>query len=73
VYLLGGVRSRARQDFARTSRPKVAASFDPIVVLLGQDCADEADQGAAVRDDADDVCAASDLPAESFLDGVGSD
>ena len=34
---------------------EVAAAFGPFVVLLGQDCADEADEGVAVGEDADDV------------------
>jgi hypothetical protein len=34
---------------------EVAASFYPVVVLFGQDGADQADEGAAVGEDADDV------------------
>jgi hypothetical protein len=45
---------------------EVAASFDPVVVLLGQDGSDEADQGVAVGEDPDDVGAAADLAAEAF-------
>jgi hypothetical protein len=33
----------------------VAAGFGPFVVLLGQDGADEPDDGVAVREDPDDV------------------
>jgi hypothetical protein len=36
-------------------RSHVAAGFDPLVVLLGEHRADEADDGVAVREDADDV------------------
>jgi hypothetical protein len=36
-------------------------------VLLGQDCADEADQGVAVGEDPDDVGGAPDLFVEPFL------
>ena len=46
---------------------EVAAPFDPFVVLLGQDRADEADQAGAVGKDPDDVCAAADLPVEGFF------
>jgi hypothetical protein len=47
---------------------EVAAAFGPFVVLLGQDGADEADEGAAVGKDADDVGAAADLPVEALDD-----
>jgi len=40
--------------------------FGPFVVLLGEDGADEPDQGVAVGEDADDVGAAADLPVEPF-------
>ena len=33
----------------------ITARFGPFVVLFGQDCADEADQGVAVGEDPDDV------------------
>ena len=46
---------------------EVAAAFGPPVVLLGQDGADEADQGVAVGEDPDDVGAPADLAIESFL------
>jgi hypothetical protein len=36
-------------------------------VLLGQDGADEADEGVAVGEDPDDVGAAADLPVEALL------
>jgi hypothetical protein len=36
-------------------------------VLLGQDCADQPDEAAAVGEDPDDVSAAADLAVESFL------
>jgi hypothetical protein len=38
-------------------------------VLFGWDCTDEADQGRAVGDDADDVGAAADLAVQAFLVG----
>jgi len=43
---------------------EVAAAFGPFVVLFGQDRADEADQGVAAGEDADDVGAAADLAVE---------
>ena len=45
----------------------VAAHLGPLVVLFGQDGADQADQAGAVGEDADDVGAAADLPVEPFL------
>jgi hypothetical protein len=44
-----------------------APAFGPVVVLLGEDGADEAEQGVAVGEDADYVGAAADLPVEAFL------
>jgi hypothetical protein len=52
---------------------EVEAAFGPFVVLFGEDGADEADEGVAVREDADDVGAAADLPVEPFLGVVGPD
>jgi len=37
---------------------EVAALLDPFVVLFGQDCPDEADDGVAVGEDPNDVGAA---------------
>ena len=42
-------------------------------MLLGQDGADEADQGVAGWEDTDDVGPAVDLSVESFLGVVGPD
>ena len=53
--------------FAEDVRAEVAAGFGPFVVLFGQHGADEADQGGAVGEDADDVGAPPDLLVESFL------
>ena len=36
------------RDFAEDLQAEVAAGLGPFVVLFGQDCADEADQGVAV-------------------------
>jgi hypothetical protein len=41
---------------------EVAPSFDPLIVLLGEHGADEADQGVAVGEDPHDVCAPADFP-----------
>ena len=49
------------------------ASKTRIVVLLGQDCADEAGDGVAVRKDPDDVGAAADFlvqPLVGLLDQI---
>jgi hypothetical protein len=46
---------------------EVAASFDPFVVLFGEHGADEAGDGVAVGEDADDVGAAADLGVESLV------
>jgi len=46
---------------------EVAPPFDPVVVLRGQDGADEADQGVAGWEDADDVGPAADLSIEALL------
>jgi hypothetical protein len=53
--------------FAEDVQAEVAPGFGPLVVLFGQDGADEADQGVAVGEDADDVGAAADLLVEPFL------
>jgi hypothetical protein len=52
---------------------KVAAAFDPFVVLFGQRGSDETDGGAAAGEDADDVGAAPALLVEWFLGLVGPD
>jgi hypothetical protein len=52
---------------------QVAAAFGPLVVLLGQDGADEADQGGAVGEDPDHVGAPADLAVEPFLGVVRPD
>ena len=52
---------------------EVAASFDPLAVLLGQDGADQAEKGVAVGEDADDVGAAADLPVGRSEEVVAPD
>jgi len=53
---------------------EVAAAFDPVVVLFGEDGTDEADQGVAVGKDADDVGAAPDLvqQPDGYLESVNA-
>jgi hypothetical protein len=46
---------RAMRDLARDLYAEVAAALGPFVVLLGQDGADEADDGGAVGEGADHV------------------
>jgi hypothetical protein len=46
---------------------EVAAPLGPFVVLLGEDGAEEADQGIAAGEDPDDVGAAADLAVEALL------
>ena len=58
----GQGESAAAQDF----QSEVAAAFGPFVGLLGQDGADEADDGIPVGEDPDDVGAAADLAVEPF-------
>ena len=52
---------------------EVAAAFGPFVVLLGQDGADEADQGVPAGEDPDHVGAAADFPVQPFLRVVAPD
>jgi hypothetical protein len=46
---------------------EVAAAFDPFVVLFSKHGADQADDGRAVGEDADDVGAAADLFVEPLF------
>jgi len=46
---------------------EVAAALSPLVVLLGEDGADEPDDRAAVGEDADDVDSAADLAVEALV------
>ena len=59
--------SRGEAGLGQDVEAEVAPAFDPVVVLLGQDGADEADQGVAGWEDTDDVGPAADLSVESFL------
>jgi hypothetical protein len=49
---------------AQDVQADVAAHLGPFIVLLGQHRADEADQAVAVREDPDNVGAATDLAVE---------
>ncbi len=62
--LLSVVRRGAEPGAGEDLEAEVAASFSPLVVLLGQDGADQADNGVTVGEDADDVGAAADLAVE---------
>jgi len=59
--------------FAHDVEAEVAAGFGPFVVLFGQHSSDEANEGVAVGEDADDVGAAADFFVEPFLGIVGPD
>ena len=65
--------SPTARDLLRTSRPKVAREFGPFVVLVSQDGADEADDGVAAGEDADDIGPAADFLVEPFLRVVRPD
>ena len=58
--------------FGEGVESEVAALLGPFVVLLGQDGADEPDNGASVGEDADDVGAAADLAVEALVGVVPS-
>jgi len=62
----GGVGDGGEAGAGEDVEAEVAAAFGPLVVLLGQDGADEADQRVAVGEDPDDVGAAADLAVEAF-------
>jgi hypothetical protein len=51
----------------------IAAGLGPFVVLLGQDRADEADDGAAAGEDADHIGSPADFLVEPFLRVAGPD
>lgn len=46
---------------------EIAAGFDPLVVLLGEDGSDEPDEGGAIGEDSDDIGSAADLLVQSLL------
>ena len=52
---------------------EVSASFDPFVMLLGEDGSDQSDQSCPVGEDADDDVAPADLAVESLLRVVRPD
>ena len=68
-----GVGGQGESASAQDFESEVAASFGPFVGLLGQDGADEADDGVAVGEDADAVGAAADLAVEPLGGVVGPD
>ena len=56
---------------ARNIGRHTALAFDPVVVLLGQDRADEADLGVPVREDPDDIGPSTDFSLEALLGVIG--
>ncbi len=58
---LGVVVDEAKPAVGEDLEADVAALLGPFVVLFGEDCDDEADEGGPVGEDADDVGAAADL------------
>ncbi len=66
-HLVPGSGDEVQAAFGEDVEAEVAAAFGPFVVLLGQDGADEADQGVSVGEDADGVGAASDLAVEALV------
>jgi len=67
VHLLLGCLDGREAGLGEGFEAEVAAAFDPVVVLLGEDGADESDERTSVREDADDVGPAADLSVEPFL------
>ena len=72
-HLRGGAGREGDAGAGEDVEAEVAAAFGPFVVLLGQDGADEADQGVAAGEDPDDVGAAADLAVQPLLGVVGPD
>ena len=72
-HLSSGVGDEAEPGSSEDVEAEVAAPFGPFVGLLGEHGADEADDRVAVREDADAVGAAADLPVEALVRVVGPD
>ena len=73
LLFVGGVVVGA--GFAQDVEAEVAPGLGPFVVLFGQHRSDEADQGAAVGEDPDDVGAPPDLLVEALrglFDQIGA-
>ena len=66
LLLCGGVGDGGESAAGKHFESEVAAAFCPFVGLLGQDSADETDDGGPDREDADRIGAATDLPVESL-------
>ena len=64
---------RRRRALGEEFGAHVAAGDGPLVVLFGEDRADEADDGVAVGEDPDDVGAASEFLVQPFLGVVRPD
>src|SRR4051794_35319402 len=71
--LSGGVGVGHGLALGQEVESEVAAAFGPLVVLLGEDGADQADDRWAVGEDADHVGAAADLAVEPLVGVVGPD
>jgi len=68
-----GVGDGGEAGLGEDVEAEVAPALGPVVVLLGQDGADGADQGVAVGEDTDHIGAAADLAIQPFLWVVGPD
>ncbi len=62
----GGVGDGGEAGAGEDVEAEVAAAFGPLVVLLGEYRADEADEGVAVGEEPDDVGAPADFAVEPF-------
>ena len=63
----GGLRGVVGSGLGEGVEREVAVHLCPLVVLLGEDCADEADDARPVGEDAEDVGPAPDLAVEALL------
>lgn len=66
---LGGVDDGAGDhgfSLLQACQRHVALLLDPVVMVFGKDCANQADHGVAVGEDPDDICAPADFTVEPF-------
>ncbi len=68
-----GVLEGSESSLGEAVEAHVAPCDGPLIVLLGEERADEADDGVAGGEDADDLGAAADLLVQPFLGVVGPD
>jgi hypothetical protein len=73
LLLVGGLLGvdKGHTGAGQDVESEVAAAFDPVVVLFGQDGSDEADRGVAVGEDADDI-GAEGIRSRRFRDPAGT-